>query len=90
MKDVVFLLDIRRDFFNENEGICHIGEDVYVEKIYIEPKPKSVNDSKLKIFKEVKSFDEKNYLLNTVNQHKFSCLLHYKPYSKYFHERDYL
>lgn len=59
MKDVVFLLDIRREFFKENEGICHIGEDVYVEKIYIEPKPKSVNDSVLKIFKEVKSFDEK-------------------------------
>ena len=59
MKDVVFLLDIRREFFNENEGICHIGEDVYVEKIYIEPKPKSVNDSMLKIFKEVKSFDGK-------------------------------
>ena len=43
----------------------------------------------INIFKEVTSLDKKYKLLHTVNQHKFSCILHDKPYSKYFHERDY-
>lgn len=33
------------------EGVHHVGEDDFVEKQYIKPKPKSVFDSMLKMFK---------------------------------------
>ena len=35
----------------------------------------------IKNFKKVTSLDKKCKLLHTVNQHKFSCILHDKPYS---------
>ena len=43
----------------------------------------------IKIFNKVESLDKKYKLLLTPNQHKFSCILHDKQYSKYFHEGDY-
>ena len=73
----------------EKEFMSLVTNEDFVEKEYIKTKPKSVFDSMIKNFKKVTSLDKKYKLLLTVNQHKFSCILHDKPYSKYFHERDY-
>lgn len=78
------------DFSSDEEGVYRLGEYDFVAKNHdIKLKPKSTLDSMIKIFNKQKSFAKKYRMLLTPNQHKFSCVLHDKPYSKYFHERDY-
>lgn len=77
------------DFSGVEEGCYRLSDVDFVRKKYIKPKLKSAVDSMIKIFNKQKSFDKKYRLLLTPNQHKFICVLHDKPYSKYFHERDY-
>ena len=73
--------NIHGDFSGKGEGVYEFGYEDFVEKEYIKTKPKSVFDSMIKNFKKVTSLDKKCKLLHTVNQHKFSCILHDKPYS---------
>ena len=55
------------NLFGEEEGVYQLSECDFVKKKYIEPKPKSVFDSMIKIFNKVESLDKKYELLNTVN-----------------------
>lgn len=72
----LFYGDYFDNLFGEEEGVRQVGEYDFVKKEYIKPKPGSVFDSMIKIFNKVESLDKKYRLLNTVNQHKFSCIFY--------------